>query len=40
MLGFLGEADVNFDIPNGLGLGKVVSKGFGGVEKKDGASCN
>ncbi|MGO8746924.1 MAG: CRISPR-associated endonuclease Cas6 [Thermoguttaceae bacterium] len=40
MLGFLGEITVNFDIPNGLGIGKVVSKGFGGVEKKDQPPCN
>ena len=32
MLGFLGVVEVNFQIPDGLGLGKSVSKGFGAVE--------
>lgn len=33
MLGFLGEFDVNFNIPEGLGLGKSVSKGFGAARR-------
>jgi hypothetical protein len=33
MIGFLGNFEVNFDIPPGLGLGKMVSKGFGAVER-------
>jgi hypothetical protein len=31
MIGFLGTFEVNFHIPAGLGLGKMVSKGFGAV---------
>lgn len=38
MIGFLGNFEVNFDIPAGLGLGKMVSKGFGAVGK-DIQSC-
>ena len=33
MLGFLGNFSVNFEIPNYLGLGKSVSRGFGTVVK-------
>jgi len=33
ILGFLGEFQVNFEIPNYLGLGKSVSRGFGTVIK-------
>ena len=33
MLGFLGEFEVNFDIPDYLGIGKSVSRGFGTVKK-------
>lgn len=33
MIGFLGNFEVNFDIPAGLGLGKMVSKGFGAAGK-------
>ncbi len=35
MLGFLGTIRMNFDIPDGLGVGKTVSKGFGGVERQE-----
>ena len=38
MTGFLGNFEVNFDIPAGLGLGKMVSKGYGAVVK-DIQSC-
>jgi hypothetical protein len=38
MTGFLGNVELNFDIPAGLGLGKMVSKGFGAVVK-DNQSC-
>jgi hypothetical protein len=38
MIGFLGNFEVNFEIPAGLGLGKMVSKGFGTVGK-DIRSC-
>jgi len=33
MLGFLGEFEVNFEIPDYLGIGKSVSRGFGTVKK-------
>ncbi|RLA97416.1 MAG: DNA repair protein [Deltaproteobacteria bacterium] len=33
MLGFLGEFYVNFEIPDYLGIGKSVSRGFGTVKK-------
>ncbi len=33
MLGFLGEFEVNFEIPDYLGLGKSVSRGFGTVKR-------
>ncbi|MCL6466354.1 MAG: hypothetical protein K6T77_06320 [candidate division WOR-3 bacterium] len=33
MLGFLGEFAVNFEIPDYLGLGKSVARGFGTVKK-------
>jgi len=33
MIGFKGEFKVNFDIPDYLGLGKAVSRGFGTIEK-------
>ena len=32
-IGFVGEFKVNFDIPDYLGLGKSVSKGFGTIKK-------
>jgi CRISPR-associated endoribonuclease Cas6 len=35
MVGFFGEFEVNFNIPDGLGLGKSVSKGFGAVRRMD-----
>jgi hypothetical protein len=35
MTGFLGKIIVNFSIPEGLGLGKSVSKGFGAVRGVD-----
>ncbi len=31
MMGFTGKFSINFSIPNGMGLGKSVSKGFGRV---------
>jgi CRISPR/Cas system CSM-associated protein Csm3 (group 7 of RAMP superfamily) len=31
MIGFTGEFLVNFDIPDLLGLGKSVSRGYGAV---------
>lgn len=39
MVGFLGDFDVNFEIPDGLGLGKSVSRGFGAVRRID-SPCN
>ena len=33
MLGFMGEFEVNFEIPDYLGIGKSVSRGFGTVKK-------
>jgi hypothetical protein len=33
MIGHLGEIEVNFNIPEGLALGKSVAKGFGAVER-------
>ena len=33
MLAFKGEFVINADIPDGLGLGKSVSRGFGTVKK-------
>lgn len=33
MLGFLGTFSVNFEIPNYLGIGKSVSRGFGTVKR-------
>lgn len=33
-IGFLGEFKVNFNIPDYLGLGKSVSRGFGTVERQ------
>ena len=33
MLAFKGEFVINADIPDGLGLGKSVSRGFGTVNK-------
>jgi len=33
MLGFLGSFSVNFEIPDYLGLGKSVSRGFGTVKR-------
>jgi hypothetical protein len=33
MVGFFGHFEVNFKIPEGLGLGKSVSKGFGAVRR-------
>ncbi len=35
MLGFWGEFEVNFKIPDYLGIGKSVSRGFGTVRRKD-----
>ncbi|AEF96270.1 CRISPR-associated endonuclease Cas6 [Methanotorris igneus] len=32
-IGFKGEFEINFDIPNYLGIGRKVSKGFGSVVK-------
>jgi hypothetical protein len=32
-MGFLGTFSVNFNIPDYLGLGKSVSRGFGPVKK-------
>lgn len=32
-IGFIGEFKINFNIPNYLGIGKSVSKGFGTVKK-------
>ncbi len=32
MLGFVGEFTINFHIPQSMGLGKSVSKGFGSLE--------
>jgi len=32
--GFLGEFDVNFNLPDYIGLGKSVSRGFGTIVKK------
>lgn len=40
MLGFQGSFQVNFDIPDGLGLGKTISKGFGGVQGLENSKCN
>ena len=34
MVGFLGEFEVNFAIPDGLGLGKSVSRGFGATMRE------
>jgi len=31
MIGFLGKFQVNFNIPDYLGLGKSVSRGFGTI---------
>lgn len=36
MVGFLGEFCVNFNIPDYLGIGKSVSRGFGTVVQKNG----
>ncbi len=33
MTGFLGEIRINFSVPEGLGLGKSVSKGFGAIRR-------
>lgn len=33
MMGHFGEIEVNFNIPEGLALGKSVAKGFGAVER-------
>lgn len=33
MLGFVGEFAINFHIPQSMGLGKSVSKGFGSLEQ-------
>lgn len=33
MLGFLGSFEVNFEIPDYLGLGKSVSRGFGTIKR-------
>ena len=35
MLGFLGTFSVNFNIPDYLGIGKSVSRGFGTVKRID-----
>ena len=32
-VGFVGEFKVNFNIPDYLGIGKNVSKGFGTIKK-------
>jgi len=34
LIGFKGEFITNFEIPNLLGLGKSVSRGFGAIERK------
>jgi len=34
MMGFTGTFIVNFDIPNYMGIGKSVSRGFGAVQKE------
>ena len=34
MIGFLGDFKVNFEIPDYLGLGKSVSRGFGTVKRQ------
>jgi len=33
MIGFMGDFEVNFDLPDYIGLGKMVSKGFGTIKK-------
>jgi len=33
MLGFLGTFSVNFNLPDYIGLGKSVSRGFGTIKK-------
>ena len=33
MIGFMGKFSVNFEIPDYLGIGKSVSRGFGTVKK-------
>ena len=33
MIGFKGYFYVNFEIPNDLGIGKSISRGFGTVKK-------
>lgn len=38
MIGFRGRFAVNFLIPDGLGLGKSVSRGFGAVSRETGAA--
>jgi hypothetical protein len=35
MIGFLGAFQVNFKLPNYIGLGKSVSRGFGTIKKID-----
>lgn len=40
MIGFTGEFLVNFDIPDLLGLGKSVSRGFGAVRCIDRITTN
>jgi len=33
MIGFIGDFEVNFNLPDYIGLGKMVSKGFGTIKK-------
>ena len=34
MIGFIGTFSINLHLPNHLGLGKSVSRGFGTIERK------
>lgn len=36
MRGFVGRFKINFDLPDRIGLGKSVSRGFGTIERTDG----
>jgi len=40
MLGFVGEFTINFHIPQSMGLGKSVSKGFGSLEQVQSCSSS